>query len=153
MAKGDIAEIQDAAQVVGFDPSILADYEVETVHVEAGDQLVFDTIGDLYIGSNAGHEIVYPEAQKVDGDRSKFFIQLKWTDPAGSKFTNAGYELTQAYVEIKYADDGTPTVTDKIPVGSLTINELKKLVDVDQASEMKSFRVSVARTRDAGNPA
>jgi hypothetical protein len=147
VAKQEVAEIENAAQVVGYDS---AEYEWDTVHVEAADQLVFDTIGDTYIGVYAGHEIIYPDPEK---DPGKWFVQLKWTDPTGAKFTNAGFELRNAYTETTYSDDGRPVVTDKIPVGTMTRNELKKLVDVDQASEMKSFRVDVAKPRNAGNPA
>jgi hypothetical protein len=140
MAKGtEVAEPQDAAVAIGYADS--GEYEWNTVHVEAADQIVFDTVGDLYIGIYAGHEIIYPDPEKAP---DKWFVQLKWTDPAGAKFTNAGYELRNAYTETTYTDDGRPVVTDKIPVGSMTRNELKKLVDVDQASEMKSFRVDVA---------
>jgi hypothetical protein len=148
----EVAEVEDAAQTGGYSYEEFVAYgEAEVVHVEAADQLVFDTVGDRYIGIYAGHELIYPDAQK--GDTDKFFVQLKWTDPQGAKFANAGYELRNAYVEVTYDSEGRPTVTDKIPVGSMTYNELMKLVDVDQASEMKSFRVIVARPRNADNPA
>lgn len=145
MAKGtEVANPEDAAIAMGYADS--GEYQWTTVHVEAADQLVFDTVGDLYIGIYAGHEIIYPDPDKEPG---KFFIQLKWTDPQGAKFTNAGYELRNAYTETRYDGEGMPVVTDKIPVGSMTRNELMKLVDVDQASEMKSFRVDVAEPRNA----
>lgn len=144
MAKGtEVATPEDAAVAIGYADS--PDFQWDTVHTEAGDQLVFDTVGDLYIGIYAGHEIIYPDVNNPDPDKAKkWFVQLKWTDPEGAKFTNAGYELRSAYTSTVYADDGTPVVTDKIAIGSMTRNELKKLVDVDQASEMKSFRVDVA---------
>jgi hypothetical protein len=147
VAKGtEVAEMEDAAQAVGYADS--GEYQWETVHVEAADQLVFDTLGDKYIGVYAGHEIIYPEPDK---NPDKWFVKLNWTDPDGAKFTNAGYELRNAYTETTYDSEGRPVVTDKIPVGSFTRNELMKLVNVDQASEMKSFRVDVASR--AGNPA
>lgn len=149
MAKGaEVAEATDAAVAIGYEDS--PEFQWETVHVEAADQIEFDTIGDLYIGVYAGHEVIYPDPEK---DPTKFFIQLKWTDPQGAKFSNAGYELRNAYTETTYTDDGRPVVTDKIPPGSMTRNELMKFVDVDQASEMKSYRVDVARSRNADNPA
>lgn len=143
MAKGtDVAEVVEAPVAIGYADS--AEYKWDTVHVEAGDQLVFDTVGDLYIGVYAGHEIIYPDPHNPNPDKAKkWFIQLKWTDPEGAKFTNAGYELRSAYTETVYADDGSPVVTDKVAIGSMTRNELKKLVNVDQESEMKSFRVDV----------
>ncbi len=154
MAKGtDVAEIYDAAEVVGYSEADFQEFGTpETVHVEAGDQLVFDVIGDVYIGKYAGHEIIYPDQNNPDPIKArKWFIQLHWTDPQGAKFTNAGYELRTAYTEITMTDDGRPVVTDKIAVGSMTRNELMKLVNVDQASEMKSFRVTVAKSRNADN--
>lgn len=150
MAKGtEVAEPVDGAVAIGY-----ADdgYQWDTVHTEAGDQLVFDTVGDLYIGLYAGHEIIYPDPNNPDPDKAKkWFVQLKWTDPEGAKFTNAGYELRTAYTETTYGADGQPIVTDKIAIGSMTRNELKKLVDVDQASEMKSFRVDVASPVNANH--
>lgn len=150
MAKGTEVAEQSAenytADIVGYADS--PEFQWDTVHVEAADQIVFDTPGDLYIGVYAGHEIIYPDPEKKP---TEWFVQLKWTDPAGAKFTNAGYEIRSAYTETTYTDDGRPVVTDKIPLGSLTRNQLMKLVDVDQASLMKSFRVDVAR-RNADNP-
>lgn len=148
MAKGtEVAEVENAAVAEGYDEAAFAEFgEAETVHVEAADQIVFDTVGDLYIGIYAGHEIIYPDPDK---DPGKFFIQLKWTDPNGAKFTNAGYELRNAYTTTTYDNEGTPTVVDKVERGCMTRNELMKLVDVDQASEMKSFRVTIAKPRNA----
>jgi hypothetical protein len=150
---GKTAEIDtvDAAQVVGYQDD--GSYQWETVHVEAADQIVFDTAGDLYIGVYAGHEIIYPNVNDPNPKKAaEWFVQLKWTDPAGAKFTNAGYELRNCYTETTFDAEGRPTVTDKIPVGSMTRNELMKFVDVDQQDLMKSFRVDVAR-RNADNPA
>jgi hypothetical protein len=151
MAKGtELAEPETAAVAIGYADS--GEYQWDTVHTEAGDQLVFDTVGDLYIGVYAGHEIIYPDPNNSNPDKAKkWFVQLKWTDPEGAKFTNAGYELRTAYTETRYDGEGMPVVTDKIPVGSMTRNELKKLVDVDQESEMKSFRVDVAAPVNANH--
>jgi hypothetical protein len=147
MAKGEVAEVENAATVVGYNSG---EFEWETVHVESPDQVVFDTIGDTLIGVYTGHELIYPDPEK---DPGKWFVQLRWTIPTGAVFTNAGYELRNAYTETTYDSEGRPTVTDKIPTGTMTRNELMKLVDVDQASEMKSFRVDQARPRNADNPA
>jgi hypothetical protein len=151
MAKStEVADPQDAATAIGYADT--GEYRWDTVHTEAGDQLVFDTVGDLYIGIYAGHEVIYPDPNNPDPDKAKkWFVQLKWTDPDGAKFTNAGYELRIAYTETTLGSDGQPIVTDKIPVGSMTRNELKKLVDVDQQSEMKSFRVDVASPVNANH--
>lgn len=142
----EIAEVAEAAVVIGDSPEGI---EWETAHVEAATQLKFDAVGDTLIGRYAGHEIIYPEPEK---NPDKFFIQLKWTLLSGEAvFVNAGYELANAYTTTVFSSDGTPTVTDKYPIGSWTKNELRKLVDVDQASPMKSYRVEVARSNGASN--
>jgi hypothetical protein len=138
MAKEVEAQIENAAQVIGYTDG---GYEWTTVHTEAADQVKFDTIGDTIIGIYAGHELIYPDPIKEPGE---FFVQLKWTVPGGAIFMNAGYEMRKAYTITTYSDDGTPTVRDKIDVGSMTRSELMKLVDVGQASDMNSVRVDVA---------
>jgi hypothetical protein len=148
MAKStEVETVEEAGQVIGYAST---DFEWETAHVEAATQLKFDTLGDTLIAKYAGHEIIYPEPEK---DPTKFFIQLKWTLPTDEAvFVNAGYELANAFTETTYNSDGVPTVTDKIPVGTITRVELRKLVDVDQASPMKSYRVDTAKSNgSAGN--
>lgn len=141
MAKGtEVVEPEEAATVLGYSSD---EFEWETAHVEAATQIKFNTLGDTLIARYAGHEIIYPDPDKEPG---KFFIQLKWTLPTDEAvFVNAGYELANAYTETTYNSEGTPTVTDKIPVGTMTRTELRKLVDVDQQSPMKSYRVDTAR--------
>lgn len=153
MAKGTEMETVEAATAVGYSPAELeamGDFQWETVHTESPDQVVFDEVGDLLVGTYAGHEIIYPDPEKSPFD---WFVQLRWTIPTGAVFTNAGYELRNAFTTTVYDNEGRPTVTDKIDPGSITRVELMKFVDVDQASEMKSFRVDVARPRNAANPA
>lgn len=149
MAKGtDLDTVEDAA-VIGYEDS--PEYQWDTVHIEAGDQIVFEESGDKYIGIYAGHEIIYPDPEKKP---LEFFVQLHWTDPQGSKFTNAGHELTVAYVDLTYNADGSlASHTDKVPIGSMTRNEMVKTVDTGKNDPMKSFRVDVARPVSAGNPA
>lgn len=139
-------ETQETSSVVGYDA---AAYEWETVHAEAPDQVVFETPGDCYIGLYIGYEIIYPDPEK---DPEKFFIQLKFVDPDGAKVINAGYDLRRAYVSITYDTDGRPEVKEVIPPQTVTRNTYMKDVDVDQASEMRSFRVDQAKPRNAGNP-
>ena len=131
---------------VGYDES---QFEWDNVHEEAPDQLVFDTLGDKYVGEYSGHDLIYP----TPDDPSKWFIQLRFRDMDGTKVTNAGYELRTAYVNVTVDDAGMVVAhEDKIPTGSITRTELVKLVDVDQASPMKSYRVDIARKPvDAGN--
>lgn len=151
MAKGAEVEKNDALNGVVLGYADSDNYNWTTVHTEAADQIVFEEDGDTYIGIYAGHEIIYPEPQK---EPLKYFVQLHWTDPAGAKFTNAGYELEKAYVDIVFALDGTiASHTDKVPLGAMTRNEQRKRVDTGKKDPMRSFRVDVATPRNADNSA
>jgi hypothetical protein len=99
-----------------------------TVHEEAGDQIIFDTIGDQFVGTYFGSEVVdAPTKENPDNT----FVQLKFKNDAGVFVTNAGYELEKAF--------------GKIEPGSLVRITLIKFLNVNQASPMKSFRVDVAK--------
>lgn len=153
MAKGTEVAEKDTAEgvVIGYADS--DEYNWQTVHTEAADQIVFEEHGDKYIGVYAGHEIIYPDRQK-DPQSLKYFVQIHWTDPSGAKFTNAGHELSKAYVEIQEDADGRIlSHTDRVPLGSLTRNELMKHVDTGKNDLMKSYRVDIAVPRNADNPA
>lgn len=143
MAKGTEVETVDGASAIGYADS--PDFEWETAHVEAGDQVVFDAIGDLLIAVYAGHEIIYPDMEKTP---LEFFVQLHWTVPGGSVFANAGHDLTVAYVELAYNADGSlASHIDKVAPGSMTRNEMRKTVDTGKNDPMKSFRVDVAKVK------
>lgn len=103
-------------------------YEWDEVHEEAPDQIVWDTIGEVYIGTYTGQESIDPKDPK---DPDKRFIQLKFRDNEGAKVINAGHELRTAFAEI--------------PTGSLVRIEYVKDVEVKQAAPMKSFNVKVGR--------
>lgn len=134
-------------QSAGYDET---QFEWDNVHEEAPDQLLFTTIGDKYVGEYRGHELIVPDPATPD----EWFVQLKWHDQDGSKVCNAGYELRTAYVELVPDPAGMAldkdghafTVRDIIAPGSVTRTELIKLVDVKQATPMKSYRVDVAKT-------
>jgi hypothetical protein len=145
MAKGTEIENTDGPDIIGYLPVQVENMKWETSHVEAGDQVVFERIGDTLIGVYAGHDLIYPDSGNADPVKAaKWFIKLSWTIPDGSVFTNAGYELRQAYVSVTLDDNRRPVVTDRIPVGSMTRTVLMKTVDVDQQDPMKSYRVDVA---------
>ena len=129
MAK-DVEQPVNENQVVGYDES---QFEWETAHVEAGQQITFDTIGDTLIAEYLGQETV--EFVDSHGETQQF-VQLKFQVPGmdGPAYVNAGYDLAKAY--------------EKIPNNSITRTQLRKLVDVDQASPMKSYRVDVAKPRE-----
>lgn len=135
MAKGEIAEIQDAATVEG-----MADtgFEWETAHVESARQISFDTEGDTYIGKLL--ELQYIDSldeKKAESDR--WFLQAKFEDPEGITAINCGYELESFFAPRKEID------TSKI--GRIYRIELKRKVDVGRQSPMLSFRIDVAKPR------
>jgi hypothetical protein len=115
------------ADIVGYDP---ADYQWETAHEEAGDQIVFDTPGeDEYTGLYLGQEEITFTDPKGE---EKTFTQLKFRDPEGLKVVNAGYELREAF--------------KGIPENTMTrIRYMKDVRIQGQASPMKSFRVDTAK--------
>lgn len=132
--------VEETTAPVGYDEN---QFEWETVHEEAPDQLQFTDVGDTYVGEYKGHDLIFPQPD----DHSEWFIQLKWRDPAGLKTTNAGYELQSTFTEVKFGENGDPIVTDIIPPGTVTRLRLMKLVDIGQPSLMKSFRVDSAKSR------
>jgi len=117
----------NAPDTVGYSAD---EFEFETVHTEAPDQIVFDTIGDTYIGKYLGQEVIEFETKK---GTTESFTQLKFLDPQGGKVLNAGYDLLQAFKGIQEQ--------------SIVRIQLMKFVDVDQESPMKSYRVDVAKAR------
>ena len=116
------------ADSVGLNPS---DFEWETVHEEAADQIVFDTVDDEYTGEYLGSEVITFTDKKGE---EQSFTQLRFRDNEGLKGINAGYELREAY--------------KNIPPHTVTRIRLMKLVKIaGQESPMKSFRVDTAKSR------
>ena len=121
---------------VGLDD---AEFEWETIHVEVPDQVQFTVEGDKFTGVYDGSEEIDPKDEK---DPDKRFTQLQFHVDYDRDTThyviNAGYELKLAF--------------EQIAPGSTVRITLMKLVDVKQASPMKSFRVDVAKkSARAGN--
>ena len=137
------------ADAVGYSEEAFTNTEWETVHTEAPDQLVFDEVGDSYIGKYEGHEVIHPDLEK---EPDKTFIQLQFSDPDGMKVVNSGYELQTTFVR---QDEDSLQWSDIVAPGTMCRIILKKFVDVKQASPMKSYQVDVARssgaTEHAGN--
>jgi hypothetical protein len=99
------------------------------VHQEAGDQLIFENIGDQYIGTFTGSEVITPD----ETDPNETFTQLNFMDDGGPKYVNAGYELRQAFKTIER--------------GTVVRITLAKFVRINnQPSPMKSYRVDVANS-------
>lgn len=129
MAKQEVA--QTGPSTVGYADT---GFEWTTVHHEAGTQITFDEIGDTFIGIYTGMDTV----NFVDRDgEEKSFTQINWRVGDESFVTNAGYDLVVAYKDV--------------PANSMTRTQLLKLVDVNQASPMKSYRVDVAPAAPAGD--
>jgi hypothetical protein len=90
---------------------------------ETGDQIVFDTIGDVFVGMFTGKQV----AQK-DGDD---FTILSFTGTDGKPYqTNAGWKLEQAF--------------EDIPPQTIVRLTYVKDIDTGQPSPLKDFRVDVA---------
>lgn len=124
MAKPDTSE---NPSVVGYDES---QFEWETVHEEAPDQIIFEEIGDTYIGMFLGaEEITFTDKN----GENQTFTRLRFRDNDGLKVINAGYELREAYA--------------KIPPPVVTRTELKKKVDVGQEKPMLSYRIDQAKPK------
>lgn len=116
------------ADSAGLDPT---EFEWETVHEEAADQIVFDTLGDAYTGEYLGSELISFTDKKGE---EQSFTQLKFRDKEGLKGINAGYELRKAF--------------DGIPQGAIVrVVYIKNVPITGQESPMKSFRVDTAKSR------
>lgn len=119
------------ADRVGYNP---ADFEWETAHTEAGDQIQFDKIGDDFVGEYQGSEVI--EFTDKDGEPQSF-TQLHFRVRDHLYDINAGYELRQAF--------------EKIEPGTVCrVQYIKDVRISGQQSPMKSFRVETAKGR-AGN--
>lgn len=97
----------------------------ETIEHEAPTLVVFDTLGDEFIGQYLGHrEIDLPDQP------GETFRQDKFRGRDGELYAiNSGYQLK--------------TVLDKIQPGQWTRITYKKDVDTGQPKPMKSFQVDV----------
>lgn len=136
MAKAEVveAEIVNDSQVMGYDAT---QFDWETVHTEAPDQIVFEHVGDTFIGEYLGQEeIRWTPTTGKDAGVEQSFIQLKFRVHDRHYVVNAGYDLLKAY--------------EGIPSKTITRTELKTLVDVGQQSPMKSYRVDQARANSQG---
>jgi len=127
-----------------------ADYEFDTVHSEAPDQVTFDELNDTFVAEWLGHEIITFENKRKSGDgpnggTMESFTQLKFRVLDQHYVINAGYDLLKAFIDI--TPDGMWTYL--IPVKSIVRIQLMTLVDVGQNDPMKSYRVDVARNTGA----
>jgi hypothetical protein len=110
---------------------------------ETPDQIVFDTVGDYFIGTFTGTNEVTGENKKT-GEAVNFTQLLFRGEVAGGKegpsehlgggpyVTNAGYQLRTAF--------------EKIKPGTRVRITFVKTVNVGQPSPMKDFRIDVPRS-------
>ena len=116
------------ADSVGYNPS---DFEWDTAHEEAADQVVFDTIGDEFTGEYLGQEVITFTDKKGE---EQSFTQLKFRVRDNLYGINAGYELREAF--------------KNIPANTVTrVQYVKDVRITGQESPMKSFRVDTAKSR------
>jgi hypothetical protein len=126
MAGKEIVEDVES-QTAGYDP---AAFEWDLQHEESPDQIIFNAVGDEYVGLLIGSEDITFEDKKGE---SQTFTQWRFRDPGGITVINGGYELN---VELS-----------KVPVESMVRIRLMKLVDVGQNDPMKSYRIWTARAQ------
>jgi|SRR5215472_9641932 len=98
----------------------------DTVIQETGDQIVFDTVGDQFVG-------LYTGTRQAENEGEKFTI-LTFMGPGGKRYqTNAGWKLESGFLD---AD---------IKRGDIVRVTYVQDVDTGRPSPMKDFRVEVAR--------
>jgi hypothetical protein len=121
---------------VGYKPD---DFTFETVHDEAGSQLIFEEIGDEYIGEYLGTDTITFMRPDENGElQEESFLQLRFKDPEGPKALNAGYELAKYFTE-------TPPQR-----GVIVRLILANKVDMGKSKNpMLSFRIDIASPKNA----
>lgn len=104
-------------------PANWENVEWQTVVQESGDQIIFDTLGDVFIGLFTGKQVA-----NKDGEP---FTILTFTGADAKPYqTNAGWKLESAF--------------EDIDAGEIVRITYVKDVDTGQASPMKDFRIDVA---------
>lgn len=118
---------------IGYDAK---DFDFERVHDEAGDKLVFEEVGDTYIGEFLGTNLI--EFTNKETGEPESFLQVNFMDPNGPKVLNCGYELEKFFTE-------TPPAKHSI-VRLVMANK----VDMGKGkSAMVSFAIDVATPKNA----
>lgn len=128
---------QRMADSIGYDAS---EFDFERVHDEAGDKLVFEEVGDTYIGEYLGQDIItFTRPDEKTGEPvEESFLQVRFMDPSGPKVLNAGYELEKFFTE-------TPPAKHSI-VRLVLANK----VDMGKGKNpMTSFAIDVATPKNA----
>lgn len=114
--------------MAAFDASAV---QWETAVPETGDQIVFDTIGDQFIGLYLGMRSVTVEEK--DGRESEFKV-LMFTGVDGKPYQiNAGWKLESAFESAAVPERAIVRIT------------YVKDVDTGRNDPMKDYRVEVAK--------
>ena len=131
--KTDISEREAAAlqlidnNMAEFDPAAV---QWETAVPEIGDQIVFDTIGDVFIGLYLGTRSVLAEPD----DPKSVFKVLMFTGVDGKPYQiNAGWKLESAFDSANVPERAIVRIT------------YVKDVDTGRKDPMKDYRVEVAK--------
>lgn len=107
--------------------------EVKTDSMVDETKVVFDTIGDEFIG-------LYLGMRTQEDEEGKPYSQIRWSVGEGDAteyyFTNATYGLRQAYKAIR--------------PNTMTRTRYTEDLDTGRPTPMKIFKVDVARPRRAG---
>lgn len=115
-------------EMAAFNP---AEVQWETAVPETGDQIVFDTIGDVFIGLYLGSRVV-PVTEK-DGRETSFKVLL-FTGIDGKPYQiNSGWKLDSAFESAA------------VPERSIVRITYVKDVDTGRNDPMKDYRVEVAK--------
>lgn len=103
--------------------------EVKTDSMVDETKIVFDTIGDEFIGTYLG-------TRTQEDEEGKPYTQIRWQVGEDFFFTNATYGLRQAYKGIR--------------AGTVTRTRYVDDLDTGRATPMKVFRVDVAKRTAMG---
>lgn len=115
--------------------NVPANTEWETVVEESPQVVVFDEVGDQFIGTYVGIEHVEPEDQPYDKDHKDYvsFDRYLFRDQEGTLVgVNESYKLGQQMVT-------------KLKEGKLTRITLTKLIPSKKGNDLKDFKVEVAK--------
>jgi hypothetical protein len=125
MAKNEIAKSDDTSgEMAAMDWDSV---QWQTVVEEAGLQIVFNAIGDEFVGQFNGAR------HAMNGDDEFTILTFRGTDGEAYQ-TNAGWKLREGFSDI--------------PAGSIVRIKYVKDVETGGPSPMKDFRIDVARSAE-----
>lgn len=126
MSAKDVASTSNLPAVSGDDDG----ERWETVQDETPDRLIFDTIGDTYVGLFLGIEHIIPES-----DPEEDFYQAQFYDDESPKVIAGGFSLMRAL--------------QKVDIGRECRMMYVKDIDTGKKDPMKDFKVWARDARPA----